>query len=137
MARRKRQATCHPEERHLANGLCKRCYDRTPERLKKRKAYNRSHKLQIVERTLRHKYSITTEEYNSKLYEQNGQCAICGSETTGHRMQSNLLVDHDHKTGKIRGLLCSKCNRGLGQFDDDPELMMSAIRYIQQYAEDS
>ena len=53
------------------------------------------------------------------------ECIICGSDET-------LVVDHDHKTGKIRGMLCNHCNRGLGHFRDDPELLEFAAIYLRE-----
>lgn len=61
---------------------------------------------------------------------QNNQCAICEIDvlnTEGRR----FAVDHDHITGKVRGLLCSKCNMGLGKFNDSPELIDAAIEYLE------
>lgn len=55
------------------------------------------------------------------------ECIICGDS------ESKLAVDHDHKTGKIRGMLCSHCNRGIGHFRDDPVLMRFAATYIEQF----
>lgn len=70
------------------------------------------------------------------LEAQNGVCAICGkpesrrSKKTGHIYA--LHVDHDHKTGDIRGLLCHHCNAGLGHFADNVEAMEKAIAYLKQ-----
>ena len=135
MPKRKRPATCHPNRFNLANGLCKQCYDKSPERLDARRKYRKAHAIELAERHLKHRHKLSIEEYNNKLYEQNGQCAICGSETSGHKNQPRLLVDHCHRTGKIRGLLCDKCNRGMGQFDDNPELLILAIEYLRHYQE--
>ena len=55
------------------------------------------------------------------------ECIICGDS------ESTLAVDHDHKTGQIRGMLCSHCNRGIGHFRDDPFLMRFAATYIEQF----
>jgi hypothetical protein len=77
---------------------------------------------------LRH-YGITLEHYKSKLKEQNGVCAICLRQDS----YFSLAVDHNHKTGKIRGLLCSQCNLALGKFNDNPEILNKAIIYLKNY----
>jgi len=74
---------------------------------------------------LKRKYNLTLEEYNQILSEQDGVCAICKVEGTPH-----LSVDHDHETGKIRGLLCKKCNLGLGYFNDSANLTQKATDYL-------
>lgn len=72
------------------------------------------------------RYGITEDQYADALRAQNGKCAIC-EKPAGSRA---LCVDHDHKTGAVRGLLCLHCNSMLGQADDDPERLMAAIRYL-------
>jgi len=76
---------------------------------------------------LLHRYGITAEEYEQQLQDQGGRCALCREPCrTGKR----LAVDHDHETGKLRGLLCSACNTGIGSLGDNPVLMDRAIEYI-------
>ncbi len=80
-------------------------------------------------------YGITFEEYEAMIKRQNGVCAICHSPETKanqYRVQ-RLAVDHNHETGKVRALLCQKCNGGLGCFDDDPAMLAEAIRYLLTY----
>lgn len=78
--------------------------------------------------TLKYRYKITEEDY-SKLYDkQKGKCAICGVVP-----RKNLHIDHDHNYNTIRGLLCQKCNRGLGHFDDDIKKFKEAIKYLYNY----
>lgn len=74
-------------------------------------------------------YDITFEDYESLLKSQNGCCAICKSRI-GNSRTSRLFVDHCHNTMKVRGLLCSSCNHGLGQFKDSPKLLRRAIEYL-------
>lgn len=69
------------------------------------------------------RYSITVADYDIMLASQNGKCGICLSET-------KLVVDHDHDTGAVRGLLCSECNLGLGKFKDDLDLLKMAVKYV-------
>jgi hypothetical protein len=67
--------------------------------------------------------SVISDEALKELKQSITQCVICGS-------QEKLVVDHDHKTGEIRGLLCNHCNRGLGHFKDDPMLLEFAAQYL-------
>ena len=82
------------------------------------------------------KFNITLEEYNELLAKQNGVCAICfNSETVVRRSKTNkemLAVDHCHSTGKIRGLLCFKCNTALGAFGDTLEDLQRAVNYLKR-----
>ena len=73
-------------------------------------------------------FGITLEEYNEMFTKQNGCCSICGR----HQSEFNkaLSVDHNHETGEIRGLLCSKCNFGIGNFNDSIELIEKALLYL-------
>lgn len=71
------------------------------------------------------KHGISHSEYDALISSQTS-CAICGQVEDNRR----LVVDHDHATGKVRGLLCNKCNTALGLFKDDPELLSRAIEYI-------
>lgn len=72
-------------------------------------------------------YNITPAIYNEMLAMQGGVCAVCKETCSTGR---NLAVDHDHKTGLVRGLLCCKCNRGLGYFGDDVAKLAGAISYL-------
>lgn len=76
-------------------------------------------------------YDITYEDYEALLISQNYSCAICKSRI-GNARSSRLFVDHCHNTAKVRGLLCSNCNHGLGQFKDSPKLLQRAIEYLGQ-----
>lgn len=69
-------------------------------------------------------YGITLEQYNKMLIEQGGLCAICGNR------DDKLVIDHNHSTGRVRGLLCGNCNTGLGMFQDNTELFKSAYTYL-------
>lgn len=72
---------------------------------------------------LRRKYGITQEQYEEVLKKQKGRCAIC-------KKKRVLKIDHCHKTGKFRQLLCGNCNTGLGMFADDPKLLKRAAKYL-------
>jgi hypothetical protein len=70
---------------------------------------------------------MTLEHFERLLAEQKGVCAICGG---SEKKFSRLSVDHDHSDNRIRGLLCSACNSGLGRFRDKPELLIKALEYL-------
>ena len=82
-------------------------------------------------------YGITPEEYRAMLAAQGGLCAVCGDEPPpgGIKASSRLHVDHDHATGKVRALLCTRCNRGIGYMRDRPDLLRLAAEYIERYSE--
>ena len=72
-------------------------------------------------------YVISKDEYEMILMQQGGHCAIC-------KKTDELCVDHDHKTGIVRGILCKKHNLGIGLLDDSPEILRAAANYIQPIA---
>lgn len=80
------------------------------------------------EKNILRRSNITLKEYDKLLEKQNGKCAICGTETPGG--PGRFHIDHDHPTGEIRGLLCNNCNRALGLFKDNPEILMVAAQYL-------
>lgn len=94
---------------------------------KSQQAYRKVNKVKLQEKDkkkhLLSKYNLTLDAWNNLLLSQNGGCAIC-SKTT------HLQVDHDHATGRIRGLLCGNCNRGLGLFGDDVVALAKALSYL-------
>lgn len=73
------------------------------------------------------KYDMSLEEYNRMLAKQGGVCAICQKPPSEKRQ---LAVDHCHRTQGVRGLLCTKCNLGLGCFDDAEDLLQQAVTYL-------
>lgn len=80
------------------------------------------------------KYGVDEETFDAMVESQGGGCAICGrkpEDFVGDRFRT-LCVDHDHNTGVIRGVLCQRCNRGLGMFDDDPGRMKTAAKYLRE-----
>ena len=81
---------------------------------------------------LKSTYGITIEEYDTMFEIQGGACLICGCPETASRngKTKNLAVDHNHITGKIRGLLCQKCNQALGLLSENPVVIKSLLEYI-------
>jgi hypothetical protein len=76
---------------------------------------------------LKRTFGITLDDYDRMLQEQGGGCALCGRPP---RPDIALHVDHEHATGRMRGLLCFRCNNALGDLDDDPSLLLAASRYV-------
>ena len=86
---------------------------------------------------LKRYYGITGEQYGAMLAAQGGVCAICANPEVRldrHGMPVALHVDHDHKTGAVRALLCYKCNSALGSMNDDPALFRKAADYLEKYS---
>jgi ribosomal protein S14 len=110
---------CNKPQAVAKYGLCRNCYAK---------------ELPFVESAKLKQYSMTIEEFEAMSILQNNQCLICGNENSisRHGTPMKLAVDHNHKTGKVRGLLCTWCNLGLGKFRDDVELLQKAIDYLNE-----
>lgn len=80
------------------------------------------------------KYGITVDDIIEMERNQGNRCAICGGEEPRfrHGKRMSLAVDHCHETGKVRGLLCSNCNRGLGFLGDTPDSIRKALEYLEE-----
>lgn len=77
---------------------------------------------------IKRQYNITLEEYEQMIVEQSALCAIC--RTNAHKNNGSFNIDHDHKTGKVRGLLCSHCNFAVGLLKDDISVMNRMVEYV-------
>jgi hypothetical protein len=80
------------------------------------------------------RYGLTVEAYRQLVDAQAGLCAICRRQPTGRGQAGILHVDHDHVTGKIRALLCTRCNTALGLLLDDPTIVQEAVEYLKRFA---
>ncbi|MCK5601272.1 endonuclease VII domain-containing protein [Candidatus Pacearchaeota archaeon] len=104
------------KDKHAKDGLhasCKSC------RIKPRRKAD-----------LYRKYGISSRQYEKLVEKQNGRCAICGKHQS--ELKTTLNVDHNHETGKVRGLLCVACNRLLGYAQDNQDILMKAIQYLEK-----
>lgn len=117
-------------------GTCKKCFNQYardtwyPSQGRKFKSvYYQTHITGIRAYVLRRSYGITPERYDTMLAAQGGHCAICPAKEPGGRGKF-FHVDHDHTTGKVRGLLCHRCNTALGLFQDSPAALKLAIKYL-------
>lgn len=107
-----------------------------PEKYEKwRKDYYQRNSKNINTRAICRYHGIDVPSYQSMIEAQNNQCAICGKEET-RKLKGNVMrlcVDHNHRTGKIRALLCHDCNSGLGKFYDSPDLLTKAAVYLMDH----
>jgi Recombination endonuclease VII len=132
-----------------SKSFCRECLDKAATAIKKRQATRKQegkcfdcdnpkvtaqfceeHRKLRSNRFYKYKYGITVEEKREMYYQQNGKCEICKKEILTSR---DCNLDHDHETNQIRGLLCGDCNRGLGAFKDNVEILLNTIKYLQKY----
>lgn len=132
---------CHPARKHYGKGLCSACYQRaTYSRDKEQQRWagrsvelnrirrgryspKRAQEQQIRKR--KRQYGITEAEYEQMILDQDGRCALCHDDEF-----LSFHTDHDHETRRIRGLLCSNCNTGLGKLGDSVKGVRRALRYL-------
>lgn len=156
MRKNKTKAKCHPDKSHAARGFCASCYAKwlksnnpefaesqrksRKEWLAKNPDYERNYKNEEIKKKggsayqrkldLKKNYGLTVEQYDKMVVDQGGLCAICGKTPSGKRKL--LCVDHCHRSGQIRGLLCLSCNCGLGYFKDSVDLLKKAVVYLEK-----
>lgn len=116
--------------------ICKLCQKshRQPSFKKSQKTYERNKDRHLIRR-----YGITLKDYNKILNKQNNACAICKKHILNYDSKTGLLrkmaTDHCHENNIVRGILCFKCNIGLGSFQDDITILQNAIDYLRPYKE--
>lgn len=115
----------HYRDKGIRRKHCKFCRAKV-EKLRQRQD---EYKVKRQDYCLQKNYGITKEEYDNKLKEQNYSCFIC----KGKIGNKALAVDHCHASGKVRDLLCSPCNQGLGLFKDSPQLLNDAAEYLRKH----
>ena len=117
----------------------KKWYAANKEKAKElRKKWRDKNKNYWKEWDLMRKYSISEGQYQEMLTAQDNKCIICNNkENVKHKsgVIKRLAVDHCHSTGKVRGLLCYRCNTSIGKFEDSIELLESAINYLKKHKE--
>lgn len=116
---------------HCYNGFhrteCKECHKKL-----QKEAYRRNPD-KWRDRQLRARYGMTLSEYTEMLANQDYKCKICSIEQNENVLERKLAVDHDHKTGKVRGLLCTRCNIAVGFIRDNPGWAEKAIVYLNKH----
>lgn len=144
---------------------CKRCYQRNHYQINRdrrlvqnlayaartkdqKRAYDKQHRFKIQQAlgreaylqakrsdALYSKYRMRHQDYLSMLNKQNGNCAICKIDHSQQVNHKHLSIDHDHTTGKVRGLLCNSCNRAIGYFKENVFALQGAIKYLESHKE--
>ena len=108
---------------------CKECtIQRTVE-------YNKNNSASVRSQYLKRQYGLTFEEFDTMLSSQDNACAICGTKqpSKNRGRTRRFHVDHDHETGKVRGLLCKSCNIALGEIGDNIHTLKSMIEYLENH----
>lgn len=129
----------HNREYYLANRdrlLAQQAAYRAANREKiyaQQKEYRLRNRVAISHRNRKKKYGILPDDLHRMIEAQGGKCPICrlDLDPTGYR---KIHIDHDHATGKLRGVLCSNCNLGIGHLREDPERMLRAINYLELHS---
>lgn len=83
-------------------------------------------KLRAKKHRIKHLYNLTLDEYEDLLLRYENKCGICKKKIS----DENVCIDHCHNTGKVRGVLCSNCNTGIGMFEDNVSFLLNAIEYL-------
>lgn len=111
--------------------MVKRAYWKDPERSRRKaKAWINKHPEKQLEYRMRNNFGLKAEVYTILFKKQKGRCANCGCKEAGSEKQKNMCVDHDYDTLHVRGLLCHKCNRGLGLLGDTVESIAKSLKYV-------
>lgn len=117
-------------DEYLTRAADRECEIRRKEQERKNAIVKKySSKNRSKESFLRNKWKLTIDDFESMMNKQDRKCAICGKRED--EMKRGFHIDHNHATGKIRGLLCLNCNTGLGMFKDNPKLISKAKEYLE------
>ncbi len=102
--------------------------------IKRTSNYNKNNSNSVRSQYLKRNYGLTFEEFDVMLSNQDNACAICGTNkpSKNRGRTRRFHVDHDHKTGKVRGLLCKSCNLALGEIGDNIHTLKSMIEYLEK-----
>ena len=134
-----RMAICHPEKKHCANGLCRQCWETQYRKARLEACAAQSKRwrtknpgksrLWAKEGALKRRYGINIGTVEAMRRFQDNACAVCG--VTGKR----LCVDHNHKTNRVRGLVCGGCNSLIGYIEARPTRIMNVLRYLRWHGD--
>ena len=98
------------------------------------KEYRKHHTEHVFDITIQRRYGITLEYFFTLYNRQDGKCAICKTQLPSlyspGKERRKMMIDHDHNTNTVRGILCFRCNSGIGLFDDNPDVLLQASKYL-------
>lgn len=119
-----------------SRAVTKASYSKPEAKMRHRKWYKEKYEDTAENARLLKLYGITLDQYNSMLEQQEHKCEICKSPETavsrnGYTLR--LAIDHNHLTGAIRSLLCFRCNRGIGYFEENPKLIKEILKYLKKH----
>lgn len=122
--------TCEAPTRKKNSSYCQPCWN-----ARERRSWNNKPVWWRQEKWLKRKYKKDYNWYRETWEGQDKKCAICKDEIhlRTEDSKSKACVDHDHETGEVRGLLCNHCNRAIGLFKEDKEVITNALSYIKEY----
>lgn len=125
-------------KRETTASYCRACWREYGREYGRKRRADPTMRLKMLDAKRKQAYGITTADFKERLLAQNGVCAVCLKPETVKRAGRirALAVDHDHKTGEIRGLLCNRCNRALGNVQDDPRLLRQMVSYLEPSSQD-
>lgn len=136
VCKEEKEYSCYHKSKQTKDGFGYRCIacDRLARHSYREENRDRFRKV-ARKKQLKHKYGISQDDYQSMLALQDGGCAICKTDNpSGQNSESDFMkhfaVDHCHISGRVRGLLCSPCNRALGFFQDSPGILSNALEYL-------
>lgn len=120
---------CYQKTKVKRNKQAKEYREKNLEKVKKmQKDWYLNNPEKVKEQKLKKEYGISLEQYDEMFRKQKSSCAICGTHQDDLKLK--LSVDHCHETKKVRGLLCGKCNRGIGFLNDDANIVSKALDYL-------
>lgn len=117
---------------HRGRPYCHECKKAWKREWRKQPSVRAREREQARNYILKRKYGISREEFDATLERQGGVCAICKTDNWGGKGKA---IDHSRRTGKVRGILCNRCNTGLGLFLESPKRLRAAIGYLKEYAD--
>lgn len=121
-----KEISCFYPHKRSPNGFRSQCKDCCKTQINKQRESNPD---KYREYELKRLYGISISEYNVLFQKQNGKCAICKIDHI--KLKKRLEVDHNHQTGKVRGLLCGNCNKTLGKINDSISIVQNMLSYLQ------